>query len=221
MFRTLPRARLAFLMLGAPLLASMASGCVHHHYYDAQVHDWEPPPHAPAHGYRHHHHGVTLVFDSALDCYVVWGQPDHYFYEGHYYRFHAGGWQSGTRPRGPWAFVAADTLSPALRHRQLTRERGEAVKERREERREVAKEHREERREAVKEHRDEQREAAKEHREERREAVKDHREEHREAVKEQRDEHREAAKELRDEQREAVKEHGDEGRPDQVPASHR
>ena len=46
-----------------------------------------PPPHAPAHGYRHkHQHGVELVYSSELGVYVVVGFPNHYFSEGHYFR---------------------------------------------------------------------------------------------------------------------------------------
>ena len=220
MLRSLPRARLALLMLGAPLLASIASGCVQHHHYDAQVYRWEPPPRAPAHGYRHHYRGITLVFDRSLDCYVVHGHPDHYFYLGHYYRFHDGRWQRGTRLQGTWRLVDADTLSSGLRHRHVTRERHEAVKEHRDERHQAVKHHRDEHRQAVKEHRDERRQTVKEHRDERRQDAKEHRGERREAVKEHRDERREAVEERNDEHGRTAKEHRDDGHPP-GPASHR
>jgi hypothetical protein len=74
-----------------------------------------PPPHAPAHGYRHkHRHGGELVYDSGLGVYVVIDLADHYYYDNHYYRYHQGGWQVSVRMSGPWDWVEVRTLPPGL-----------------------------------------------------------------------------------------------------------
>lgn len=62
-----------------------------------------PPPHAPAHGYRHRNaDGVTLEFDSGLGVYVALGLPDIFFSDGHYLRNHDGLWQLALNVKGPW-----------------------------------------------------------------------------------------------------------------------
>ena len=62
-----------------------------------------PPPHAPAHGYRHKHgDGVVLVYDSDLHVYLVSGYKDVYYYKGSYYRWHNGKWQTTRKVNGPW-----------------------------------------------------------------------------------------------------------------------
>ena len=62
-----------------------------------------PPPHAPAHGYRHKHaDGVKLVYDSGLGVYLVSGHVDVYYYKSTYYRVHKGVFQSGKHIKGPW-----------------------------------------------------------------------------------------------------------------------
>lgn len=53
-----------------------------------------PPPHAPAHGYRHkHQEGYELVYDRAVACYTVVGHRDYYFNDGFFFRFSGDGWQ--------------------------------------------------------------------------------------------------------------------------------
>jgi len=62
-----------------------------------------PPPHAPAHGYRHKHgDGVVLVFEADLGVYVVSGHKDLYYYKDRYYRHHNKKWQSSGHVDGPW-----------------------------------------------------------------------------------------------------------------------
>lgn len=105
-------------VLGASLLALVATGCVHHYHSNlSHVHRAGPPPWAPAHGYRHHHDGVVLVFDRELDCYLVPGHTHHYFYRHHYYRHHHGRWERGPRLDGPWVTAEVATLPPALHRR--------------------------------------------------------------------------------------------------------
>ena len=82
-----------------------------HAHHQARVeshpHKPGPPPHAPAHGYRHKRHsGPELVFDSALGVYLVGGNEHHYFHEGHYLRWHDGVWQLSASLGGGWVVVA-------------------------------------------------------------------------------------------------------------------
>ncbi len=76
-----------------------------------------PPPHAPAHGYRHKHqeHGVELVYDSGLGVYVVVELPNHFYFKGHYYRHGETQWEIGVHVDGPWEVVAEKSLPKGLR----------------------------------------------------------------------------------------------------------
>lgn len=76
-----------------------------------------PPPHAPAHGYRHKHqeHGVELVYDSGLGVYVVVELPNHFYFEGRYYRHGESQWEIGVHVDGPWEVVVEDSLPKGLR----------------------------------------------------------------------------------------------------------
>ncbi|MHC4478562.1 MAG: hypothetical protein ACYTEL_23240 [Planctomycetota bacterium] len=77
-----------------------------------------PPPHAPAHGHRrkhHHHGGVELVYDSGRGVYVVVGFPDHYYFEGHYYRFHQDQWHMSVDINSGWKPASNDRLPSGLR----------------------------------------------------------------------------------------------------------
>ena len=76
-----------------------------------------PPPHAPAHGYRHklHSHGVELRYDSGLGVYVVVGIERLFFQGTLYYRLDGDRWYSGARPEGPWESLSASVLPPGLR----------------------------------------------------------------------------------------------------------
>jgi hypothetical protein len=62
-----------------------------------------PPPHAPAHGYRHKHAtGVVLVYDSSIGVYVVSGYKNVYYYNSYFYRRHKSKWQWSHGVDGPW-----------------------------------------------------------------------------------------------------------------------
>ena len=76
-----------------------------------------PPPHAPAHGYRHKHqdHGVELVYDSGLGVYVVVELPNHFYFKGRYYRHGETQWEIGVHVDGPWEVVAEESLPKGLR----------------------------------------------------------------------------------------------------------
>jgi len=75
-----------------------------------------PPPHAPAHGYRHRlPDGVELVYDAGLGVYVVIGYPDYYFLDGRYYRYFDNDWLSGPGVAGPWVRPSSAAVPPGLR----------------------------------------------------------------------------------------------------------
>ena len=78
-----------------------------------------PPPHAPAHGYRHKQPtGVELVFDSRIGAYLVVGRPHHYFSGGRYLRIRAGVWQvSGHIERG-WTRTLIEKVPKGLRNKR-------------------------------------------------------------------------------------------------------
>jgi hypothetical protein len=74
-----------------------------------------PPPHAPAHGYRHkHRHGVELIYDAELKVYVVAKHPHHYYRDDCYYREGRKGWEISASIEGPWKAVADDKLPSGL-----------------------------------------------------------------------------------------------------------
>jgi hypothetical protein len=115
-------------LLSLVLAALAPSACISSHH-DARVppgHDARearrgPPPHAPAHGYRHkqdvQHGGVDLIFDSGLGVYVVVGWPDHYWHRDHYYHFADGVWMVSARIDGGWADCAPGRIPDRLRHK--------------------------------------------------------------------------------------------------------
>jgi len=65
-----------------------------------------PPPHAPAHGYRHKQEyaggEVELEFDSGLGVYVVVGVPDRYYWDGYYLRIDGDQWYASVDLDGGW-----------------------------------------------------------------------------------------------------------------------
>ena len=75
-----------------------------------------PPPHAPAHGYRHkHQHGVELRYDSGLGVYVVIEIPGMYFNDGLYIRWSAAGfWEVGYHFDGPWRIAVGNEVPEKL-----------------------------------------------------------------------------------------------------------
>jgi hypothetical protein len=75
-----------------------------------------PPPHAPAHGYRHKHHNEDLKYDSVLEVYVMSGWPNYYYHKDHYYRSTDYGWETAGQLRGPWKSVSTKKLPKGLRN---------------------------------------------------------------------------------------------------------
>jgi hypothetical protein len=74
-----------------------------------------PPPHAPAHGYRHKHQGTTLAFDSKIGVYVVVGHADLFYSDGRFLRLDAGSWQVSASLSGPWKAYSLASVPPGLR----------------------------------------------------------------------------------------------------------
>jgi hypothetical protein len=107
------------------------TGCFHpYHHRVVQpvvVQGHGPPPHAPAHGYRHkhRHHDVELAFDSGLGVYVVVGLPATYWHADRYWRWAAGSWQVSTRVGDGWA-VAGHSAVPAKLMAKHAKHRGKA-----------------------------------------------------------------------------------------------
>ncbi len=110
------------LVLG--LCGAVLAGCIvsphlrpvkHPEASHVRVHKAGPPPHAPAHGYRHKQRsGVELVFDSRVGVYVVVGQANHYFHNAHYFRLVGGVWHiSAALDRG-WTPVASKKVPKGL-----------------------------------------------------------------------------------------------------------
>lgn len=74
-----------------------------------------PPPHAPAHGYRHKHSdGVLLEYHADRRIYVVIDFKDHYFHNDHYFRSKNGVWRRSKNISGPWFIAPPDILPPGL-----------------------------------------------------------------------------------------------------------
>ena len=115
---------LVMILAGSFLIAS-CSGSVRYKKTGKPVESKEtvvvkkgPPPHAPAHGYRHKHGKTVLVYHSELRIYVVEGHDGYYFHEGAYYRSHKGKWQKSDDMKGPWKKVASSQLPGGLHAEQ-------------------------------------------------------------------------------------------------------
>ena len=123
------------------LFAAAALGCVSHHQHRPAratvvhhpapakmvvVHKG-PPPHAPAHGYRHKHGGGTdLVFDKGLGVYVVVGHKTTYHDGRRFYRLRGNIWQVSAKiGRGTWVSISTADIPHGLRlhHRHKARKK--------------------------------------------------------------------------------------------------
>ncbi len=62
--------------------------------YKKKKHGQGPPPHAPAHGYRHKHsHGVALEYNGKIGVYTVIDFEDHYYQDDNFFRVMEGTWK--------------------------------------------------------------------------------------------------------------------------------
>jgi hypothetical protein len=99
------------VLLGAALVMT---GCTVVTVKPAHDHGYGPPPHAPAHGYRHKYHDHELVFDAHLGVYIVVGLADYYFSDGHYYRHDRDFWHYSDRVGGKWHKADKKKVPPGL-----------------------------------------------------------------------------------------------------------
>ncbi len=117
------------LALGLMLAASagVLTGCValsQRPMLQTRVPTAGPPPHAPAHGYRHKQHkGMELVFDAQLGVYLIVGRPHHDFSAGRYLRIRKSVWQvSGHIERG-WEPLPFEKVPKRLRNKHAKSKR--------------------------------------------------------------------------------------------------
>jgi hypothetical protein len=88
-----------------------------------------PPPHAPAHGYRHKHaDGVVLVYSTEIGVYVVSGHGDAYYHKDWYYRMHKGQWQNSRHIEGPWRKCNDKKVPRGLHSQVADRDHGKGNK---------------------------------------------------------------------------------------------
>ena len=88
-----------------------------------------PPPHAPAHGYRHKHpDGVVLVYSTEIAVYVVSGYAEVYYQKDWYYRLHKGKWQNSRHVEGPWRKCNDKKVPPGLQSQVADRDHGKSNK---------------------------------------------------------------------------------------------
>lgn len=99
------------LLVIATLVVTIAvlSGCHHirvpHHPLNPVRLLSGPPPHAPAHGYRHRHHDHDMEYDGGLGAYLLIGRPGIFFHDNLFWRLHEGIWQSTRALAEPWRIV--------------------------------------------------------------------------------------------------------------------
>lgn len=83
-----------------------------------------PPPHAPAHGYRHKHpDGVELVYKSNIGVYVAVGYTAHYFHKDKYYRLNNSSWEVSVNINKGWVPVSEKKLPPGLRKKHMCKKK--------------------------------------------------------------------------------------------------
>ena len=123
-------------LLAALVIVVTVGGCygvvlAPHHGGPVVVHHPGPPPHAPAHGYRHKHHsGAEFRFDSQLGVYIVLGQAELYFHDGLFVRIHNGSWQVSASFDGPWKSKSTEWVPPGLRSKHHAKHQAKKPKNR-------------------------------------------------------------------------------------------
>lgn len=91
---------------------------INHHTHRQSTKKNGPPPHAPAHGYRHKHHdGHQLEYDSKIGAYIVINVRDTYFANNLYLRMSTDGrWMASTTLKGRWRVALTSEIPPKMRH---------------------------------------------------------------------------------------------------------
>lgn len=86
--------KFSVLLVTLMMTMAVASGCAKRGpVFDEGYQRGGPPPHAPAHGYRHKHKNHDMRYDSALGVYVLLDLLDYYYDGDRYYRYRDGDWQ--------------------------------------------------------------------------------------------------------------------------------
>ena len=87
------------------------------HSPKTKYHKPGPPPHAPAHGYRHKHHGNhDLVYDSGIGAYIVVNIPETYFGNNLYIRLSTDGrWLVAATLEGGWRVAVGSEVPYKLK----------------------------------------------------------------------------------------------------------
>src|SRR5262245_3298580 len=100
---TLRKLALAALVAGA---GGTLAGCVvTNPGYGRDPYDsrYDYPPARPYDGYRYAYPGgLSMVYDSQLGLYSIYGHPDYYFYDGYFYRWHGGYWNRSRNWNRDW-----------------------------------------------------------------------------------------------------------------------
>lgn len=108
MTRRVSTALVCALLLGSPACVVVDAPRRAHHDHGG------PPPHAPAHGYRHKHHGHDLVFDRDLGVYVVVGLRDVWFLDGSYFRIFGDHWEVSVGAPNHWRVASVEVVPGRL-----------------------------------------------------------------------------------------------------------
>jgi hypothetical protein len=82
-----------------------------------KYHKHGPPPHAPAHGYRHKHYdGHELEYDSQTGAYIVLNIPGTYFGNNMYMRLSTyGEWMVSATLEGGWRVAVGNEVPDKLK----------------------------------------------------------------------------------------------------------
>lgn len=116
---------IAALLISTGIVFSACGSSVHYtEAVDPEIKEMHtgPPPHAPAHGYRHKHSGGgELVYKSDIGVYVVVGYPDYYFHKDKYYRLNDGSWEVSLNIKKDWAPVSDKKLPSGLRKKDVSK----------------------------------------------------------------------------------------------------
>lgn len=98
------------------MLTSLSCSRMSVHWTPDRHKGFGPPPHAKAHGHRSKlPAGVEVVFDTTCGVYFVVGRDNHFWLDGHYYRFYDGQWELSVTIDGGWRAVDIETLPRGLR----------------------------------------------------------------------------------------------------------
>ena len=101
-----------FRMTAMSCAVAALAACVA--YPAGQRESYPPPPRAPAAGYHQEYRGHDLRWNASLGVYVIMDMPNHYFYNGDYYRYHRGQWYYSRDMKKRWRHYDERKLPPGL-----------------------------------------------------------------------------------------------------------